>query len=99
MNIDVLYTLTSRFDNTTLALLSRISLWNVVKNFTTDQHWWFLRIQHLMNAELTHRQNENWKEAYLSLKKIDWTGDNNPFMNRSRLTTAILLMIQHRITV
>ena len=65
---DLLFLLTSRLDNQALEAFSQTEFWDLIKKFSMDQYWWYLRVQSLMHVELEQRPGENWRLMYKILE-------------------------------
>lgn len=107
MNSDILYVLTSRLNNDALECLSLSSpeVWPLVRQFSSDQYWWYLRAcavvldslskyadQRITHTDLRPRKGADWKRAYTYLE--DSVGQDNPFVYALDNTLALSVLLE-----
>jgi hypothetical protein len=69
-----LFLITTHLSNKELRVLSRTSLWLIVREFAQNQQWWHMRTLHLILCELRteaewidEKRPIDWKNTYLNL--------------------------------
>ncbi|CAH6419531.1 Hypothetical protein POVR2_LOCUS35 [uncultured virus] len=66
-NQDILFQITARASDETLALLYRTPIYSTISKLSQSQEWWYERTQWLVGKSLTRRTG-NWAKSYAALK-------------------------------
>jgi len=70
--VDVLQIIVSKTNNEEIKSLIIPDIWTEITSFSKSEQFWYLRVQHLLNRELTFIEPEehSWKDIYYILEHV-----------------------------
>ena len=70
-NSDLIFTLSTRLDNSTLEQLSRVAtIWPTISQHGNNPYFWYKRTETLLGRELRQRPGVDWKSIYQTISRV-----------------------------
>lgn len=92
-NSDVLFEITTKLDNQTLETLSTTPVWTAISTLI-NEHWWYIRSEHLVNRDLQARPDVDWKRVYYSLLASMLSPDDLQIVHGLDYLPSLLVLIE-----